>query len=103
MGRKKHMLSVIKARCNRKGIDFTLTEDDFELPEFCPVLGTKLVMGTRAVAADSMTIDRIDATKGYMPGNVQVMSYLANCMKSNATPEQLLSFADWVYKTYGAK
>lgn len=42
----------------------------------------------------------IDPTKGYIKGNVEVMSSLANTMKSKATPEQLLHFAQEILKRY---
>jgi len=45
---------------------------------------------------DSPTLDRIDPNKGYVKGNIQVLSHLANMMKSNATAEELHLFADWI-------
>jgi hypothetical protein len=51
--------------------------------------------------ADSISIDRIDNERGYVRGNVQIVSHLANGMKSTATVDQLKRFAAWVIKTYG--
>ena len=41
----------------------------------------------------SPSLDRIDSTKGYVPGNVWVISNKANRMKSNAAAEELIIFA----------
>ena len=62
-------------------------------PKVCPVLGIKLDWGMNGLNNNSPSLDRIDSTKGYIPGNVMIMSYLANKMKSNATPEQLNQFS----------
>jgi hypothetical protein len=45
-----------------------------------------------------MSIIDFDPKKGYVRGNIQVISMLANCMKRNATPSQLKQFARWVLK-----
>jgi hypothetical protein len=64
-----------------------------EYPKVCPVLGMKLDWGMNGHQPNSPSLDRIDSTKGYIPGNVMMMSNLANKMKQNATPEQLKQFS----------
>ena len=78
----------------RRGIDFNLHFTDFELPEFCPILGLKIEYGAGndGNAPYHATLDRIDNSKGYIPGNVMVISRLANSMKNEANFEQLRSF-----------
>jgi UDP-N-acetylenolpyruvoylglucosamine reductase len=44
------------------------------------------------------SLDRIDSARGYVPGNVQVVSHKANTMKSNASTEELIAFSEWVQK-----
>jgi hypothetical protein len=100
-GRKSQMLASAKQRARDKGIEFSIGIDDFDIPEFCPILGTPLVMNVDSPGPDSASLDRIDVAFGYVPGNVQVISYRANRMKNDATPEELLEFADWVRKTFG--
>lgn len=103
----KNYLSYILDRCrsraSAKGIEFSITLDDLVIPEVCPVLGIPLKRnkGTGKAAASSPSVDRIDPTKGYVPGNVQIMSYKANCMKNNASPDELRTFAEWIRNTYG--
>lgn len=83
-----------KYMAHRRGIYFDLKYTDFELPEFCPILGLKLEYGSGndGNSPSHATLDRIDNTKGYIPGNVMVISRLANSMKNSATFEQLESF-----------
>ena len=97
------MLATAKDRAKKKGIDFSITLKDIELPEYCPVLGVKLEVNRgkgHGGRDNSYSLDRIDPTLGYVEGNVQVMSLKANSMKFNATPEELLKFAEWINNTY---
>jgi hypothetical protein len=98
---RKNILKGARKRAKQRGKPFTLTLDDIVIPSMCPVLGIPLKpeVGSPATVC-SPSLDEIVAGAGYTLGNVQVISRLANTMKSNATPEQLLSFADWIYATY---
>ena len=42
------------------------------------------------------SVDRIDSKLGYTQDNIQIISYLANLMKSHASEEELVSFANGV-------
>ena len=67
-------------------------------PQRCPVFGKPFVERGAGFNPWSPSIDKIDPRKGYVKGNIQVVSMLANCMKRNATPKQLKQFARWVLK-----
>lgn len=46
------------------------------------------------------SIDRITPSDGYVIGNVTWVSNQANAMKSDASPEELLLFAEWIRNKY---
>ena len=82
------MLQWAKIRAIAKGWEFNLTLDDIIIPEVCPILETKLTRGDHKrweSPENTISLDRIDPTKGYVKGNVRVISTLANTMKNNAT------------------
>lgn len=97
--RNKNSLSGIKQRAKKKGLEFNLTIEDIPLTAYCPVFGW-LLERTNKANDKSPSVDRIDSTKGYTKDNIQILSNKANRMKQDATPEELLMFADWIYKTY---
>lgn len=85
------LLELAKGRAKAKGWEFSITIDDFKPTELCPLLGLPLDFSKRGKgpAPNSPTIDRIDPSIGYVPGNVWVISHKANTIKSNATLHQL--------------
>lgn len=91
-----------KSRVTKSGVPFDIEVSDIIIPELCPILGIPLVVykGRSGGENNSPALDRIDNTLGYVKGNIQVISHLANCMKSSANPEQLIKFAKWVLTTY---
>lgn len=81
------MLVRAKGRAAKKGLAFSLTRGDVVIPEFCPVLGTKLGFGGPFDSVPSL--DRIVQDRGYIPENVVVVSTRANILKRDATIEEL--------------
>lgn len=82
-----------KSSAKARGLDFTITEDDLEWPRYCPYLGIELTYHSNNKEDNVASLDRIDSTKGYVPGNVQIVSTLANIMKNDASIPNLVSFA----------
>lgn len=83
----KWLLNTAKARARKKGTECTITLADIVVPEFCPILGIPIFSSDGKVGPNSPSIDRVDTSKGYIPGNVAVISHRANQIKSDMTPE----------------
>lgn len=100
---EKRMLARAKTRAKLKGVPFSIELEDIHIPEFCPVLGMKIEVnsGKSGAYPNSPSLDKIIPELGYVKGNVQVLSQLANSMKNSASKDQLLKFADWVYLNFG--
>jgi hypothetical protein len=64
-------------------------------PQVCPILNIKLDYLSKEKSKNSPSLDRINPDVGYIVGNVHIISYLANLMKSNATTQELISFGKW--------
>lgn len=82
---EKRMLQNAKYR---KGSDCTITLEDIVIPDVCPVYGIPLDRAAPPRSPNKPSLDRIDNTKGYIPGNVCVISWAANSDKSNLTLDQ---------------
>lgn len=67
-------------------------------PKKCPVFGEKFVERGNGFDRWSPSIDKINPKKGYVRGNIQVISVFANAMKRDASPRELRKFASWVLR-----
>jgi len=96
---KKIMLNNSKMRAKNANMEFSITTDDINIPKVCPVLGIPLYRCKKENWDNSPSIDRIDNNKGYIKGNVIVVSRRANILKKDATIEELQKLASF-YKRY---
>lgn len=94
------MLSAAKYRAKCKGLEFNLTEDDIIVPDICPVFNIPFGkgIGWGGKLPSSPSLDRIDSTKGYIPGNVAIISHRANALKAGATPDELKAIISYMEK-----
>ena len=64
-----YTFNALRSNARRRGKDFTLTLEYFT--NWCAETG---YMETKGKTKTAMTIDRDDQTKGYVPGNLKIMS-----------------------------
>lgn len=77
-----------------KGYEFNITWEDLIPGDRCPVLGIKMkIGGGRGYESQksSPSVDRFDNCKGYVKGNVRIISKRANSLKSDASIDELKS------------
>lgn len=95
----KALIRRLSSRCSRNDVEFNLTVEDIVIPKKCPVLGIELkkTIGNGARTDNTPSIDRVDNDRGYVKDNIIIVSWRANRLKSDATPEELRRIA----KFYG--
>ena len=88
---EQRILSRVKSRAKKLGIPFDLDAKDIEVVDYCPVLGIELVKkpDKQGYSPNSLSLDRIYPERGYVKGNVRVISARANLLKNDATIEEL--------------
>ena len=84
-------MTLIKLEETKKGTEY-----------ICPALKIKLVKGKKEWY-NSPSIDRIDNNKGYVKGNIVMVSHLVNSIKNIATPDQILKVGKFYKKLYEEK
>ncbi len=87
-----------RGRARRAQLPFDIEPSDCEIPEFCPVLGIKLTTkGFGTKVETTPTLDKINPEKGYVKGNVKVISWKANRIKSDCfDPSVFESIAKYI-------
>jgi hypothetical protein len=89
--REKYLLGLAKYRAKRDGTPFNIDITDVIIPTHCPLLGFELKKDI-GLDDNTPTIDRISPAQGYTKGNVWVVSFKANRLKGDLTPEQLKTY-----------
>lgn len=89
------LLRSAKQRAKKQAIPFNLTIADVDIPSHCPVLGIPLLAAETLHNDNSPSLDRIVPNVGYVPGNVVVVSWRANRLKSDATLLEIQQMAQY--------
>lgn len=89
-----YQLRTIKNKCKKLNILFNITLDQIEQPEYCPVLGIKLNYawgggGGFNTKGNKASLDKLIPELGYVPGNVFVISWRANKLKSDMNFDEI--------------
>jgi hypothetical protein len=74
-----------KNRAKAKKLPFTISVDDIVTPATCPLLGIPLLASKVKKNPGSPSLDRILPHRGYVKGNIQVISDKANTIKNNSS------------------
>jgi hypothetical protein len=92
------MVSHAKTRSEKFGLPFNLTVEYIYsiIPKdaMCPVLNVPMRVNSR----HTLSLDKVIPSKGYVEGNVEIISLKANQMKSDATPAEILQLANYIQR-----
>ena len=87
-----------KAHCYKH--EFSISFGDLVFPTHCPILGIELdYFSQDGRQENSPSFDRIDPLKGYIKGNVAVISWRANRIKNDGTAEEHEKIAKFMRST----
>lgn len=106
--KRKHIYNMLyRAKKRAKAKDIPCDVDLEYLcsiaPDICPVLGVELLWDTTTKTKRgspqhaSPSLDRVDPNKGYVKGNVAIISNKANMIKCDAKLRELYAVADWLH------
>ncbi len=88
-----------KGRAKRAGLPFSISIGDIEIPGDCPVLGIPIVLAAGKMNDNMPSIDRIVPEIGYVPGNIRVISWRANRLKSDCSdPNEFIKIANYLVR-----
>lgn len=98
------ILSSAKSHAKKKSLEYNLTVEYLhniyqKQHKSCAISGRKMITRKNThdrghgKHPDVMSLDRIDPSKGYIEGNVQLVTWQVNCFKSEFSQEQLIETA----------
>jgi len=88
----------IRMKEYRKSDKFNIEVSDIIIPDICPVLGLFISKEAKGRQDNSPSLDRIDNSKGYVKGNICVISWKANNIKNVGTAEEHRKIAEYIDK-----
>lgn len=106
----------LRARCKRSGVEFTVDEHDLKRQwdkqrGLCPYTGWAMLNPDKPARVGAplpkvphrASLDRVDPSRGYVPGNVAFIALLANYAKNDWDSSVVVDFAQAVAAHQAAK
>ena len=104
--------NALRVNAKKKNVPFEISKEYLaklfeEAPNKCPILGIELKVNDYSPGAkdnkgdfrnNSYSVDRIVPELGYVEGNLIIVSDLANRIKNNATPDQIIQVGKFYKK-----
>lgn len=78
-----------KAMAKIRNLEHTITADDIEWGDVCPVYGIPIDYNADKYSNNAPQLDRVDNSKGYIKGNVKVISRKANVDKRDLSIDEV--------------
>lgn len=85
-----------QSNCTRLGKVWDIKFGDLDWPTHCPILGIELDYFNVFRQENSPSFDQINPNKGYVKGNVAIISYRANRIKNDGSAEEHQRIAEWL-------
>jgi len=92
-----------RIRAKNQNLPYTLISEDIILTKNCKILKTPLEYDRNIMGKYSPSLDKIIPGLGYTKDNIQLISVLANNMKSNATKDEIIQFSKSMLEFYNVK
>ena len=95
---RKVILRQAKKRSKKKNLEFNLTLKDLVniKNNTCPILGHEILYKSGVDYKRSASLDRIDPNKGYVPGNVKIVSYEGNSLKNRNDFNSAINMLEYI-------
>lgn len=87
-----------KQRAYDRKLPFDIDPSDIVIPTHCPVFGIALARhgGSIKMADESASLDKLIPERGYVKGNIAVISMRANRIKNNGTAIEHDKISAWM-------
>ena len=92
------MWTAAKRRARKRTLPFNIAVGDIIIPDVCPVFGIPLKKSLEAYSGNSPSLDQVVAGRGYVKGNIAVISMRANILKRDATLNELEMLVEYCRK-----
>lgn len=86
---ERSLFITARSRAKQQDIPFEIEIEDITIPEICPVFGIPLRISQGKRTDNSPSLDKRVIEKGYVRGNIAIISWRANRLKCDANLEEL--------------